>query len=298
MILSHPHPSTDGKKLFVAGVQPRVELTRFDLRSKQFVPFLEGISARWPDFTRDGEWVTYTDYPKDTLWRMKLDGSQRLQLTQPPMLTMHPRWSPDGKQIAFMGLVSGKPWKIYLISADGGTLQQLTTEDRTEGDPTWSPDGNSLVFCLFPTPENPILPLYLYDLTTRQASPLPGSEGLWKPRWSPDGRYIAAAYGSDDKLALYDFTTRKLEQVADVPRARPTWSRDGKYVYFRKVYGENQAIYRLRISDRKIELLTSLEGFREFSRYNVTFSLAPDDSILLVRNVSINEIYALDWEER
>ncbi len=175
-------PSPDGKKIFAILKQRRVELSRFDMGSGEFVPFLERISARWPDFTRDGEWVTYTDFPEETLWRMKMDGSQRLHLARLPMRAIAPRWSPDGKQIAFMGLEPSNPWKIYLISADGGIPRQLTKEDRTEGDPTWSPDGNSLIFGLYPTPENPNLPIYLYDLTTRQASPLPGSEGLWRPQ--------------------------------------------------------------------------------------------------------------------
>ena len=57
-----------------------------------------------------------------------------------------PRWSPDGKQIAFTATMPGKPWKTYLVSAEGGTPQQLMPEERTELDPGWSPDGKTLVF--------------------------------------------------------------------------------------------------------------------------------------------------------
>ncbi len=94
-------PSPDGKKLFVAGRQGRGELVRYDARSHQFVEFLSGISAGELDFSRDGKRVTYVSYPDYSLWRSRVDGSDPLQLTFPPMSAGLPRWSPDGTQIAF-----------------------------------------------------------------------------------------------------------------------------------------------------------------------------------------------------
>ena len=58
---------------------------RYDAKTKQLVSYLSGISATHLDFSRDGEWVCYVTYPEFSLWRSKLDGSQRLQLTFPPM---------------------------------------------------------------------------------------------------------------------------------------------------------------------------------------------------------------------
>ena len=76
-----PVPSLDEKKIFVIGHQPRGELTRYDLKTGQFVPYLSGISARGVSFSSDGKWVAYVTYPEETLWRMRTDGSERLQLT-------------------------------------------------------------------------------------------------------------------------------------------------------------------------------------------------------------------------
>ena len=59
-----PQPSNDGRKLFTIGVQQRGELVRYDTRSKQFVPYLSGISADAVDFSRDGQWVTYVAVPE------------------------------------------------------------------------------------------------------------------------------------------------------------------------------------------------------------------------------------------
>src|SRR2546422_7050397 len=94
-----------------------------------------------------GQWVTYTTYPESTIWRSKADGSERLQLTFPPMNAHEPRWSPDGREIVFTDL----PAKIFVVSVNGGTPRQLMPEDNPDfaGAATWSPDGNSIVFGRF-----------------------------------------------------------------------------------------------------------------------------------------------------
>jgi len=116
MDFGSPLPSKDGKRLFTGGTQRRGELVRYDATTQHFVPYLSGISVDWVDFSRDGAWVVYESFPEGCLWRSKADGSERLQLTFPPMHVLTPRWSPDGKRIAFMGHMPGGPWKIYVVS--------------------------------------------------------------------------------------------------------------------------------------------------------------------------------------
>lgn len=95
-----PEPSRDGKHVFVIGREDRERLARYGAASKHFVPYLHGISADQVDFSRDGWWITYVSYPARTLWRSRTNGSQRLQLTLPPLWVGLPRWSPDGQWIA------------------------------------------------------------------------------------------------------------------------------------------------------------------------------------------------------
>ena len=133
MNVGEPVPSRDGKKLFVQGWQPRAELVRYDAKSGQFAPYLSGISAMGLDFSRDGEWVAYNDYADGTMWRSKVDGTQKLQLTFPPMQAYLPRWSPDGKQIAFFGHPPGEPSQIYVVPAAGG----VTRTDLSHVELTW-----------------------------------------------------------------------------------------------------------------------------------------------------------------
>jgi len=297
--IGEPLPSKDGKKLFVQGWQPRAELVRYDLKSEQFVPYLSGISGVGFDFSRDGEWVAFTDYATGNMWRSRVDGTEKLQLTFPPMEAYLPRWSPHGKQIAFFARRPGKPWQIYLIPTAGGSAEQLHRSESNEADPNWSPDGNSLVFGGLFGLQVSTSAVYVLDLKTRNVSKLPGSEGLFSPRWSPDGRYVAAMTLGSDKLRLFNFSTTKWTDLADQYVAYPNWSRDGRYIYCRgRGILENQPGYfRVRISDHKVERILSLEGFPQATRVFGEWSgLAPDESPLFVRDASIQEIYALDWE--
>ena len=96
-------PSTDGRKLFVqVGQKNRSEFVRYDAGSKQFVPFLPGVSATWATFSRDGKWIAYSTVPDGNLWRSRVDGSERLQLTFKTtdlaacrIAELVPRWNAD-----------------------------------------------------------------------------------------------------------------------------------------------------------------------------------------------------------
>src|SRR5262244_3456079 len=136
-------PSRDGKKIFAVAEQARAELQRYDSKTKNFVPYLSGISAGQIDFSPDGQWVAYITYPEGTLWRSKVNGSQRLQLSYPPLNATMPRWSADGKLIAFPAASLGHPVNIFVVSADGGEAKPMFPETINQDDGNWSPDGTS-----------------------------------------------------------------------------------------------------------------------------------------------------------
>lgn len=99
---------------------------------------------------------------------------------------MLPRWSPDGKSIVFFEFFPDKPSKIFEISPDGGSPRQLLPGDsRFQVDPNWSPDGSKIVFG--GNGNDLTEEIRILDLTTQQVATLPGSQGLFSPRWSPDG---------------------------------------------------------------------------------------------------------------
>jgi len=286
-----PAPSQDGKKLFVVGEQRRGELVRYDTKAQQWGSYLSGISAEHLDFSRDGEWVVYVTYPEGSLWRSKVDGRERVQLTYPPLQASLPRWSPDGKQIAFTARAPGKSWKTYLISAEGGSPQKLTPGEAGEYDPGWSADGKTLVFG-----DSETKSLQILDLKTRQVSKLPDSDGLWAPRWSPDGRYIAAIPDkARNKLMLFDFTTQRWTVLAEQQALWPRWSVDGEHIYFSS--SSDSDMSRVRIGDRKVERLASLKDFRLAPGvFGAWVSWTPDDQPLMLRDVGTQDIYALEWQ--
>jgi len=285
--------------VFAEGVQSRGELVRYESRSRHFAPFLSGISAGELDFSRDGKWVAYVSYPERTLWRSRLDGRENQQLTYAPVTAFLPRWSPDGAQIAYVDLQSGRPWKIFLISAQGGTPQRLLAENETFSDPTWSPDGKRICFGRSPYTTASIKKIEVLDLRSKQVSAIPGSDNLYSPRWSPDGQYLAALSADSKKLLLYDFKTQKWTNWIDEPGAIgfPTWSRDGRYVYYDNTSTEKSAFLRAKVGQTRSELLIDLKDLRRYGKYGWAWSgLAPDDSALLVRDVSTDEIYSLELE--
>jgi Tol biopolymer transport system component len=290
-----PLPGKDNKSVFLLGWQRRGELVRFDAKSKQFVPYLSGISAEGLDFSKDGQWAAYTSVPEGNLWKSKVDGSDRLQLTFPPTQAYEPRWSPDGRHIAFQGLVPGQPWKMYLVAADGGQSEEI---GEGIGDVGWSPDGTSLIFHSGMTDFSSTSPrsIRLLDLKTRKVSTLPGSEGLYSPRWSPDGNYIAALRVGPEILLIYDLDRKEWTELTKIAVDFPIWSRDSKYIYFDS--SENPPnLYRLRVADKKLEQVTSLRGIRLGPTLGGLLSgLTVDDSPLVVRGIGSQEIYLLDLD--
>jgi Tol biopolymer transport system component len=295
----NPLPSKDGHKLFVVGLQQRAELVRYDAKSGEFVPFLDGISAGNVDVSRDGQWVTYVSYPDYTLWRSRLDGSARLQLTYPPLAAVSPHWSPDGQQIAISGATLGMPWTVLLISRDGGDPKSVSPDQSEERDPTWSSDGKTLAFGLDDEVHPEKTFIELFNTETHQISELPGSRQIYAPRWSPDGRYIVGISYDNIKLMLYDVRRQKWRQLTTNLKGAGygylAWSRDSAYLYFDANVNGETGYFRLRISDSKLERLVDLNRIKQFTGVFGTWSgLGPGNSPLFTRDISTQEIYALD----
>ncbi len=301
-----PLVGLDGKKLFVLTKHRRGELVRYDAKSRAFVPYLSGISAAFLDFSKDGQWVAYVAYPQGTLWRSRIDGSEALQLTSPPMSVIYPRWSPDGKKIAFAGALPGKPVEVLIVSSEGGEPpEQIPTAPGEVGqiDPDWSLDGNSVTFAGAPpailATANATNAIHVLDLRTHKISTLPGSQGFFGTHLSPDGRFLSAVPNDFAGVAVYDLRSNKLRSLTTIRAGWRAWSHDGQYIYFERIdklaeYG--LSISRVHVPDGKLEEVASLKDFHGAPGFGSWMGLAPDDSVLLVRDTSTSDIYALDWQ--
>ncbi len=285
----------DGKRLFINGFQNRREFLRYDLQNGQLVPEYIGVSGSELEYSKDGKWVTYVSILDRTLWRSAADGSRRLQLTSGTSHADLPHWSPDGKQIAFYGGPPNTPHRIYVVPFEGGTAQQVT---HGEAGPTgdwnfcWSPDGTSLVFGSTGQAAAGETRLHQLNLRTSEVSTVPGTEGMFFPRWSPDGRFIAGLAGSQSKVVLYDVAHQKQTEVFGAPSGYPGWSRDGESLFF-WVSGPDQAWWRLRMNDRKVEQVVSLKNIPIAG--DAWFAPGLNNSLITTRSIGTDEIYALDW---
>ena len=288
-----PIPSIDGKKLFVVGQTILGELERHDSKSGKFMPFLGGISAEYVSYSKDGHWIAYVLFPEGTLWRSRVDGSERLQLTYSPARPLLPRWSPDGTNIVYIDQPVGKRPRIFEVSPQGGSPLELMPEDSMpQSDPTWSPDGSKILFG--GASNDTAAVIRILELTTHKISTIPGSQGLFSPRWSPDGRFVAAIPHDSTRLLLYDFQAQKWIDLMTVNMGWPEWSNDGRYLFFQDFSGG--ALLRMRMSDHRVERAVDLKDVMTTGYEGSWFSLAPDDSIMLLRDTGTWDVYSLDWE--
>jgi serine/threonine protein kinase/Tol biopolymer transport system component len=243
-------PTPDGKRIFADGFIPRSEMVRYDDHAKGFLPFLSGISADQLEFSRDGNWIVYISEPNGSLWRSRLDGSERLQLTFPPAVALLPHWSPDGSQIVYTD-TSAPPWKTMLISAQGGPPTEMYREKNYQVDANFSPDGKQIVFgrTAFMRDTADMVDIRIFDVATNAVSAIPGSQTLYAPRWSPDGQRIAGVVTGNKKLMLYDVKSRKWSDWTTVSGTftLPVWSRDSKYVYFENLGGDKPGYCRIKV---------------------------------------------------
>ena len=292
-----PLVSTDGKKIFASGRTQRGELVRFDSKSKQFQPFLGGISAEFVSFTSDGKTVAYVTYPEGVLWKANADGSNPLELTSAPVYPKSIRWSPDGTQILFVDRTPRGTNGIYVVAADGGAPHQLLPHDTdNETDPTWSPDGKKIAYSTCPTLGASIKSdLRILDLATGKSALIPRSEGLVTPHWSPDGKLISAMTLDSMGMKVFSVGSGKWSNLDTGPVAFPEWSHDSRFIYYLKWKGD-AALLRMRPGDAKPQFVAdvSKEHFTGF--FTSWMNLDPSDAPLALRDTGTDDIYALTLE--
>jgi len=285
----------DSRHLLVMGNKTRGELMRYDAVSKQFMTYLSGLSAEGLDFSRDGQWMVYVSYPDATLWRSRIDGSERRQIAPNDMSASLPRWSPNGNAVVFTGSKAGGSWKGYIVSAEGGSPEPLVAGDGPEFDTVWSADGTSLAYA--ESLSSPTSGIHLVDFETRLVTRLPGSDHLFSPRWSPDGRYLAALTTDSLNLLLFDFSKHRWRTLVGGKHiSYPTWSRDTASITFRAIYEDATPFYRVRVRDGFVDRIASVSvpGSMALSVSGAWSGLAPDGVPLILRDTSMQEVYSLE----
>jgi acylaminoacyl-peptidase len=150
-----------------------------------------------PQISPDGQWVAYvreyfdvmTDRRYSNLWLIKSDGTDNRPLTSGKFTESQPRWSPDGKRLAFVSTRDGSP-QIYVRWMDNGQTSAITAVQEPPMGLLWSPDGSQIAFVKL-VPEAP--------LTIGQLPAAPTGA-----QWAPPAKYT-------DKLVF------RFDGVGEVP---------------------------------------------------------------------------------
>jgi len=297
-------------RIFFVGDNPQIELLEADPAGRSFdSPPLGLRAAAFTSFSPDSRHVAWLNAADGSLWARRIDGaagasesagafaSDRIELIGPPTRIFNMTWSPDGRQLAVMASQPGAPWKIYLIDAEGGQPRMLLAEDRNEADPTWSPDGKTIVFGRLPDRmDSERLPkaIYVVDVATRKVAEVPGSEGLFSPRISPDGRYIAAVRLDQRALMLFDRTTQRWTTLSNRGVGDPIWSHDSRYLYFQDFLAAGKPIYKLALTTGNTELVSTIDSLGTIPVLDYRLiALAPGDRAVISARISNVNLYSI-----
>jgi DNA-binding winged helix-turn-helix (wHTH) protein/Tol biopolymer transport system component len=285
-----------GKRIFVIGLQYRVWESRYDAKEDSFVPY--GPEASFDlAFSPDHQWVAYVG--RNGLWRSRIDGSESLQLTMPPLVPLRPRWSPDGTRILFKGYYPGGPGTPFIVDAKGGSPTQLVKDALWHSAfADWSPDGRFAIADVIEEPGASPPGIYTVDLHSNAISLLPGSQGLTFPRWSPDGRYVAARSPDETKLFLFETRTQHWKLVVTGKLiTRYDWNGNGQALYFQDILDPQETVFRFDVRTGKASKTTDFSKLLHNGAVRCAFEgFAPDGSMIASIRSNVGDIYALDLE--
>ncbi len=291
----------NGNHIYFLGSETPLGVQVFDPGRGEFVPgpyFLR--NATRVTYARDGLWVAWTD-AGGQLWRARAkDGSEKLQLTPTGVEVFSASWAPKEDRLALMARLPGQSWQIYITDSTGGEQKQVLLEQRNSADPSWSSDGQLLAIGgepdLMGKEAGPHL-LEIVDTKTGKSIPIPGSQGLFSPRWSPNGRWIVALTLDQKKIRLYDTNTRQWRDLAKTSAADPVWSSDSKAVFVNAFLADQQPILRIDVTSGEVHRVADLTSLRSKESANYFFSgLTPENQPMVLPRVGTSNLYSLSLE--
>jgi DNA-binding winged helix-turn-helix (wHTH) protein/Tol biopolymer transport system component len=300
--IAFDQPTASGSRLFVIGSHSEYQLLRIDPKTLTKTAMLAESGATDMDFSLDGQWVVYAARENGTLWKSRIDGSNRMQLMAGATGAFAPHWSPDQKQILFTGFLLDKQPRLYVVSAQGGSPKTVLPMDNrwasVSGD--WRTDGRQIVLDVQDTATGGESTIRILDLESGRLSAISGSEGLIEPRWSSDGRYIAALNPKKKQISLYDCKLLKWTVLAEANfPSTLRWSPGGDALYFQDSDEVEESVFRVPMATREPERVTRFGDLLSSGAARCIFTgLSPDGSVYVTVDHGDVDVYAVDLKLR
>jgi DNA-binding winged helix-turn-helix (wHTH) protein/Tol biopolymer transport system component len=294
----HPEAMQDSNRIFVIGSHNEYQLLRIDPKSSAKTAMLAESGATDMDFSLDGQWVVYAARENGTLWKSRIDGSGKVQLTAGATGAFAPHWSPDQKQILFTGFLLDSQPRLYVVSADGGSPKSVLPSNNkwasVSGD--WRTDGRQIVLDVQEMESNREPDIRILDLDSGKLTKLLDSDGLVEPRWSADGRYIAALNPKKKQVFLYDCKQEKWSVLAEANfPAALRWSPSGDALYFQDVDEVEESIFRVPMAKRETEKVLGLGDLLSTGAERGIFTgLSPDGSVYVTVDHGDVDVYSVE----
>jgi Tol biopolymer transport system component/DNA-binding winged helix-turn-helix (wHTH) protein len=294
----HPNAIPGTNRILAIGSHNEYQLLRIDPRTNAKTAMLAESGATDMDFSLDGQWVVYAARENGTLWKSRIDGSGKVQLTAAATGAFAPHWSPDQKQILFTGFLLDRQPRLYVVSAQGGSPQSILPPNNkwasVSGD--WRTDGRQIVLDVQEMESGREPDIRILDLETGKLSKLLGSEGLIEPRWSADGRYIAALNPKKKQVYVYDCKLEKWSVLSEANfPATLRWSPSGDSLYYQDVDELEESIFRVPMATRETERVVRLGDLLSSGAARCMFTgLSPDGSVYVTVDHGDVDVYSVD----
>jgi Tol biopolymer transport system component len=250
-----------------------------------------------PDLSPDGGWFVYTSQgeKQEDLFLVDKDGAGR-QLTNDSFNDRGPRWSPDGRRVAFYSDRSGR-FEAWVINMDGSDLHQITyTSGQPVFFPIWSPDGDRILFKQ--RDEMPFIVEVNENWHEQTPSQLPkpaqmtATMNFWVNSWSPDGSKLLGSWtdraNGSRTLSLFDFPTQQYIELSNPGELRESLGAMRFVDDRRLLYKQHNAVYLFDSETKK-----SKEIFRSETDAIDSYCIAPDNGAFYY---TVSKIEANVWQ--